>query len=307
MALTNTVENAAGQLHHHQEGDRSDFPDLTDPIYDDRADPLHLQLHDPGRGPGHRSDVHPEPGQQLHRHLRRTTRPGRRSRVTEGTPTGLPPNLSMDVRGLDRNRITSVGNQPGDVHHRRRHHGGRWWSPTPTTRTVGTFEVTKEFDGVDPRRPAAGPGGRHDHLDRSGRQPTGTIELTQANDWTGGPTDAAGRPDHVPARHRHRPRGDRRHRRPTEPGLDHRRVDPGRSGRSRTGQVTISSETQAASATVVNGAESVVGHLRAQQGAQRGQRLRADRSRAGRCLVHRQRFLGGAARARRHRRPGTSI
>ena len=53
VALTNTVENALGNFTVTKKA-TGDFPDLTDPIYATGADPLHLQLHDPGTRPGHR-------------------------------------------------------------------------------------------------------------------------------------------------------------------------------------------------------------------------------------------------------------
>ena len=175
--------------------------------------------------------------------------------LTEGTPTGLPVNMEMTFEGW------TVDGEPAE-------------SPvtftigdetttelvvTNSTREkVGTFVVSKDFDGVDPDDPQlanvvvtitwTGP-------DDS----TGTIELTQDNDWTGGPTDAEGDPITFPL-------GTVIDLAETEvtgvpPSLEWTTVawTPEGPDGPLTGQVTISDEEVAAAATVVNGAEAVVG------------------------------------------------
>ena len=254
VALTNTFENQLGNFTLTKTiSPDSDFPDLADPIYDTVSIPVDYSYTIPGEDPVTGTYT-------LNRANNFTvTSPdlplGTQVTLTEGTPTGLPVNLEMTFEGwtVDGAPATSpVTFTIGD---------GTTTALVVTNSTrekVGTFVVSKEFDGVDPQDPQlanvvvtitwTAPDGA-----------TGTIELTQANGWTGGPTDAAGDPITFPL-------GTVIDLEETEvtgvpPSLDWTTVawTPEGPDGTVTGQVTIAEEEVAASATVVNGAEAVLG------------------------------------------------
>ena len=163
VGLTNTVENALGNFSVTKKA-TGDFPDLSDPIYDQVQIPFSYSYQVPGEA------VVTGQTFTLNRANDFTFTSvdyptGTKVTVTEGEPTGLPPNLSMTFAGWTGDGITTAGKSAsftvGD---------GTTLALVVTNSTaerLGTFRVTKSFSGLEPDRPAAGERHRHHHLDRT--------------------------------------------------------------------------------------------------------------------------------------------
>ena len=254
VALTNTVENALGNVTVTKKA-TGDFPDLTDPVYATVQIPFTYSYTIPGQSPvtGQTFALNQANNFTVTSQDYPT---GTRVTVTEGTPTGIPPNLSMDFEGWSGTGVTSVGRTAtltiGD---------GTTVAAVITNSTIeelGTFEVTKQFEGVDPDDPILAPV----TVTITWTAPdgeTGTIDLTQANNWTAGPTNASGDPVTFPLGTVITLEETGISGAPPSVILTPTAWDPADPTDPTKGQVTISSDTVAASATLVNGASFVTG------------------------------------------------
>ncbi|MGA9639526.1 DUF5979 domain-containing protein, partial [Flavobacterium sp.] len=176
--------------------------------------------------------------------------------VTEGTPTGLPVDMQMTFTSWSGDGITSTDGQSatftvsseGTI---------ALVATNDTEQKTGTFEVTKLFSGVDPDDAQLA----DVVITVTWTDPdseTGTIELTQDNDWTGSPEES-GAPVEFPLG--------------TVITLEETDVtgvpsslewtdvtwSPADPQDDTTGQVTLSDETTAAAATVTHGTQPIVG------------------------------------------------
>lgn len=127
-------------------------------------------------------------------------------------------------------------------------------APAPT----GTFQVTAQFAGVDPTDPILAPV----TVDIDWTAPdgtTGTIVVTQANDWTAGPTDDSGTTITFPLGTAITLHETGVNNAPAGQFVTPTAWDPVDPDDSTSGLVTISSESEAAAATIVNGADFVAG------------------------------------------------
>ena len=265
VALTNTFENQLGNFTVTKQTPTGDFPDLTDPVYATVQIPFTYSYTVPGAAPvtGQTFTLNQANGFTF-------TSPdfptGTTVTVTEGVPTGLPVDMEMTFDGWTVDGVPATSPATFTV-------GDDTTvalvATNSTRQKVGTFQVSKQFTGVDPDDPQLA----NVVLTVTWTAPdgtTGTIELTQAGGWTGAPTDAEGNPITFPLG--------------TVIDLDETGVTglppsvewttvawtpPGPDGPG-TGQVTISDEQVAASATVVNGAEAVVGTFKVSKALSEG-------------------------------------
>ena len=182
--------------------------------------------------------------------------------MTEGEPTGLPPNLSMDFEGWSGTGVTPI---PPDSATFTIGDGTTVEAviTNSTSERVGTFEVTKAFqdaagDPIEPDDPRLAPVVVTVTWTAPDGQ-TGTIALNFANGFTAGPVDGAGDPVTFPLG--------------TVISLEETGITgvppgvlvtptawtPADPDDPTKGQVTISDEILPAQATLVNGASIVPG------------------------------------------------
>src|SRR6185312_1990656 len=148
VELTNTVENALGNVTVTKVA-TGDFTDLTDPIYAGVQIPLEYSYTIPGE-----PAVTDQTYMLNQRNGFTVTSPdlpeGTEFTVTEGEPTGLPLNMTMEFGGWSGEGVTPVDDPPnsatftiGD---------GTTVEAVITNSTserVGNFEVTKAFQDAD--------------------------------------------------------------------------------------------------------------------------------------------------------------
>ena len=274
VALTNTVENALGNVTITKKA-TGDFPDLTDPVYATVQIPFTYSYTIPGQSPvtGQTFVLNQANNFTVTSQDYPT---GTRVTVTEGTPTGVPPNLSMDFEGWSGTGVTSVGQTAtltiGD---------GTTVAAVITNSTIeelGTFQVTKQFCGrVDPDDPILAPVDRHDHLDGPGR-PDRHHRSDPGQQLDRRPDRRRRRPGHVPARHRDHPGGDRHQRGATERGPHAHRLGSGRPQRPDQGPGHHLQRHRGGVRNAGERGQLRHRHLRHPQGAVRRRRLRARRS-----------------------------